>query len=66
VQGSITAAAALLDPVLTTRMVDEMSAVGGVMLVGIGLRLLELREIRVASFLPGLVLAPVLVASFAR
>jgi hypothetical protein len=66
VQGSITAAAALLDPVLTTRMVDEMSAVGGVMLVGIGLRLLELREIRVASFLPGLVLAPVLVAVFAR
>jgi hypothetical protein len=66
VQGSITAGAALLDPVLTTRMVDEMSAVGGVMLVGIGLRLLELKDIRVASFLPGLVLAPVLVAVFAR
>jgi uncharacterized protein len=66
VQGGITAAAALLDTVLTTRMVDEMSAVGGVMLVGIGLRLLELKQIRVASFLPGLVLAPVLVALFAR
>jgi uncharacterized membrane protein YqgA involved in biofilm formation len=66
VQGGITGASALLDTVLTARMVDEMSAVGGVMLVGIGLRLLELREIRVASFLPGLVLAPVLVALFAR
>jgi uncharacterized membrane protein YqgA involved in biofilm formation len=78
VQGGITVAAALLDPVLTTRMVDEMSAVGGVMLVGIGLRLLDVRmgtdgdasraarQIRVASFLPALVIAPVLVALFAR
>jgi uncharacterized membrane protein YqgA involved in biofilm formation len=66
VQGSITGAAALLDNVLTARMVDEMSAVGGVMLVGLGLRLLDLKEIRVASFLPGLVVAPVLVALFAR
>jgi hypothetical protein len=47
-------------------MVDEMSAVGGLMLVGIGLRLLDLAEIRVASFLPGLVIAPVLVAIFGR
>ncbi|MDQ1519146.1 MAG: uncharacterized protein QOI55_219 [Actinomycetota bacterium] len=66
VQGGITAGAALLDNVLTARMVDEMSAVGGLMLVGIGLRLLDLKEIRVASFLPGLVVAPVLVALFAR
>jgi len=63
-QGSLTALAALLDDVLTGRMVDEMSAVGGLMLVGIGLRLLDLAEIRVASFLPGLVVAPVLVALF--
>ncbi|HEX5613564.1 MAG TPA: DUF554 domain-containing protein [Acidimicrobiia bacterium] len=63
-QGSLTAFAALLDDVLTTRMVDEMSAVGGLMLVGIGLRLLDLAEVRVASFLPGLVVAPVLVALF--
>lgn len=66
VQGGITGAAALLDSVLTGRMVDEMSAVGGLMLVGIGLRLLEIKEVRVASFLPGLVIAPVLVAVFAR
>jgi uncharacterized membrane protein YqgA involved in biofilm formation len=64
VQGSITAGAAGLHHVLTARMVDEMSAVGGLMLVGIGLRLLDLKDIRVASFLPGLVVAPVLVAIF--
>jgi uncharacterized membrane protein YqgA involved in biofilm formation len=66
VQGAITAGAVLVDDVLTGRMVDEMTAVGGVMLVGIGLRLLDLREVRVASFLPALVVAPVLVALFAR
>jgi uncharacterized membrane protein YqgA involved in biofilm formation len=66
VQGGITGAAALLDSVLTGRMVDEMSAVGGLMLVGIALRLLDVKEVRVASFLPGLVIAPVLVALFAR
>ena len=66
VQGGITLGAALLDDVLTTRMVDEMSAVGGIALIGIGLRLLDLAQIRVASFLPGLVLAPVLVALFGR
>jgi uncharacterized membrane protein YqgA involved in biofilm formation len=63
-QGSLTALAALLDDVLTDRMVDEMGAVGGLMLVGIGLRLLDLAEVRVASFLPGLVVAPLLVALF--
>jgi uncharacterized protein len=66
VQGGITLAAVLLDDVLTGRMVDEMSAVGGLMLLGIGLRLLDLKEVRVASFLPALVVAPVLVALFAR
>jgi uncharacterized protein len=66
VQGGITAAAALLDDVLTARMVDEMSAVGGLMLLGIGLRLLDLKEVRVASFLPALVVAPLVVAIFGR
>jgi uncharacterized membrane protein YqgA involved in biofilm formation len=66
VQGGLTAGAAALNHVLTTRMVDEMGAVGGVMLVGIGLRLLDIKEVRVASFLPALVVAPILVAIFAR
>ena len=65
-QGGLTAGAVLMDDVLTDRMVDEMSAVGGLMLLGIALRLLDLAEVRVASFLPGLVLAPVFVAVFGR
>jgi uncharacterized membrane protein YqgA involved in biofilm formation len=47
-------------------MVVEMTAAGGVMVMGIGVRLLELKQIRVASLLPALLLAPIGVALFAR
>jgi uncharacterized membrane protein YqgA involved in biofilm formation len=66
VQGGLTLGADAADRVLTARMVAEMTAAGGVMLLGIGLRLLDLKPVRVASFLPGLVVAPVLVRLFAR
>ncbi|HEV7887644.1 MAG TPA: DUF554 domain-containing protein [Acidimicrobiales bacterium] len=66
VQGGLTLTAGAADRVLTERMITEMTAVGGVMILGIGIRLLDLSPIRVASFLPALVLAPVLVGLFAR
>jgi uncharacterized membrane protein YqgA involved in biofilm formation len=66
VQGSLTLGAGAADSLLTARMVDEMTAAGGVMILGIGLRLLELKRVRVASFLPALLVAPILVALFAR
>lgn len=66
VQGSLTLSAGAADRVLTARMIDEMTATGGVMILGIGLRLLDLRRVPVASFLPALVVAPVAVALFAR
>ncbi len=66
VQGTLTAGAGGADRVLTDRMVTEMTATGGVMILGIGLRLLDLKPVRVASLLPALMLAPVAVALFAR
>lgn len=65
-QGAFTVAAGAADRVLTDRMVLELTATGGVMLVGIALRLLDVRAVRVASYLPALVIAPVAVALFAR
>ena len=65
-QGTLTALAGAADRVLTDRMVVEMSAAGGIIVAGIGIRLLELTPIRVASLLPALVLAPIGVALFAR
>ena len=37
-----------------------MTAAGGVLLLGIGIRLLQLKEVRVADMLPALAAAPVL------
>jgi uncharacterized membrane protein YqgA involved in biofilm formation len=65
-QGAVTALAGVIDPLLTPRMVIELTAAGGVMVMAIGLRLLEIQRIRVASLLPALVITPVLVGLFAR
>jgi len=45
--------------------VIEMSATGGVLIVGIGLILLDLKKIRVGNFLPALVIAPLVVVLLA-
>jgi uncharacterized membrane protein YqgA involved in biofilm formation len=60
IQGLIAAAAFLLRDVMDPRTVLIVTAVGGLLILGIGLRLLEMRQVRVASFLPGLLFAPLL------
>lgn len=66
VQGGITLAAGLADRVLDERMTLELTATGGLLILGLALRLLDLKPIRVGSYLPALLLAPVIVAAFAR
>ncbi len=61
-QGALTLGAGLAKALLTEAMIAEMTAVGGTMILGIGLLLLDIRRVRVASFLPGLLIAPILVA----
>jgi uncharacterized protein len=58
-QGSITLAAAAIAPVLSEPVLLSLTATGGVLVAGLGLRLLEVRQVRVANLLPALVLAPV-------
>jgi uncharacterized protein len=61
-QGAISLLAAQLNAVLSTAMLNEMTATGGVLLIGISFSsLLEIKKIRVGNFLPALVFAPVLV-----
>lgn len=62
VQGSLTLSAGLLEGVLTEPMILATTATGGVLILGLGLVLLELREVRVANMLPGLLISPALVA----
>jgi uncharacterized membrane protein YqgA involved in biofilm formation len=61
-QGGLTLLAAAVGDVVTAPMVAALGAVGGFLVVGIGLRLLELRQVRVANLLPALVIAPLVVA----
>jgi uncharacterized membrane protein YqgA involved in biofilm formation len=60
-QGGITLFAGMLSRLLTDPMILEMTATGGLIIVGIGLKLLNIKDIRLANFLPSLVLAPLLV-----
>jgi uncharacterized membrane protein YqgA involved in biofilm formation len=49
-----------LGSVLSQYQIDAMTICGGLMLVGIALRLLDIKKIPVANLLPALVIAPVL------
>lgn len=61
-QGGISLLAAQFSAVLTDTMITEMTAAGGVLLLGLAIgSLLEIRPIRLGNFLPALVLAPLLV-----
>lgn len=55
-QGLITLGAQFLSPILTDAIVLEMSAVGGVVIIGIGLNMLEVGKIRVGNLLPAIFL----------
>ena len=60
-QGGIAAAGRLLEGVLTDPMLDALGAAGGILLLGIALRLLEIKKVRAANLLPAVVLAPLFV-----
>jgi uncharacterized membrane protein YqgA involved in biofilm formation len=61
VQGALTLGAGLFEDLLTGEALDAMSSAGGVLIIGISLKLLELKDVKVGNFLPALVLAPALV-----
>lgn len=61
-QGGISLLAAQLNAVVTSAMMGEMTAAGGLILMGLALSsLLEIKKIRVGNFLPALVIAPLIV-----
>jgi uncharacterized membrane protein YqgA involved in biofilm formation len=62
VQGALTLAGALFGAFMNEPMILAMTSTGGVLLLGLGLGLLELKDIRVANMLPALLFAPLLVA----
>jgi uncharacterized protein len=63
VQGSLTLGAGSLDAIVTGAMISGTTATGGILIFGLGLGLLDLKDVRVANMLPALLFAPLLVAA---
>ena len=62
-QGGLAAGASVFSGLLSDAQLREMSAVGGLLIVGVGLKLLKIRDVQVADYLPAIVIAPLLVAA---
>lgn len=62
IQGGLTLSAGAVHGWLSPVMVDALTAAGGIILVALGIRLLGLKDIRVANLIPALFLAPILLA----
>jgi uncharacterized membrane protein YqgA involved in biofilm formation len=61
VQGALTLGAGLFEDLLRGEALSAMTSTGGVLIIGISLKLLDLKDVKVGNFLPALVLAPLLV-----
>lgn len=61
-QSFFTLAGSWLEPLMGESGINELAAVGGVLLLMIGFNLLEIKKFKTGNFLPALVLAPILAA----
>jgi uncharacterized membrane protein YqgA involved in biofilm formation len=55
-QGSLTLMAGLLKPLFSPEMIRELTAVGGIMIMGIGINILGIQKVRVGNMLPALLI----------
>ena len=62
VQGAFTLLGVTAGSVLSEALIASLTATGGVLLLGVGLRILNIRMVPVADLLPALLVAPLLTA----
>jgi uncharacterized protein len=62
-QGGLAVGASVFAGLLSDLQLREMSAVGGLLIIGVGLKLLSIRDVKVADYLPAILVAPLLVAA---
>jgi len=58
-QGLIVILAQYISPFLTTGSINEMTAVGSLLIIGLGLNLIGVTKIKVSNYLPAIVFAPI-------
>jgi hypothetical protein len=59
-QGGITVGASMLEPFLSSSIVNAMTATGGLLILGIALNILQVTKIRVGNLLPAILIAAAL------
>jgi uncharacterized membrane protein YqgA involved in biofilm formation len=59
-QGLLTVIAFAVGSVVSAPVISALTATGGVLLLGVGLRLLQIRQVAVGNMLPALIVAPVI------
>ena len=62
-EGGLSLAAAAVAPYLSNAVVDEMTAVGGILLMGLSISVLDIKKIKAGNMLPAL-LVPVVIMVF--
>lgn len=62
-QGSLTLLAKVLQPYVTELVLSELTGVGGVLVIMIGINLLGLAKLKTANFLPAIILVLILLAA---
>ncbi len=63
-QGGLTLLASSLRDVMADPVIAEMTAVGGLLLIGLGINILEIKKLKILNMLPALVVAVVLALVF--
>jgi len=60
-QGGLTLLASSVGSFITEPIINELSAVGGVLLIGLGINILEIKKLRILNMIPALVIVVILV-----
>jgi len=63
-QGGLTLFASQMQFIFTETMINELTAVGGILLLGLGITMLEIKKIRVLNMLPSLLIIVILTYLF--
>ena len=61
-QGGITLSAGFLPGALNDAMITEMTATGGLIIIGIGIKLLDIKDLPLANLVPAIAVAPIILA----
>jgi len=64
-QGALTLLSVVLGSLLSAALIASITATGGVLLLGVGLRLLGIKQVAVGDLLPALLVAPLLTLAVA-